>query len=147
MTGWEKLPLPYRSHLGPDARSELDRFPSDWPELEILPLATTSAVTRDTANYAEISIALLTPTSRGNVTINSTSTDTNPAVDPNWLSTAADQELAVGSFRRARQIANATGMIVGPEFDPGPATQTDAQILEFIKRTLITIHHGAGTCK
>lgn len=94
-----------------------------------------------------MAIALLTTTSRGNVTINSTDTNWNPLVSPNWLLTTADQELAVQAFKRGRQIANATGIIVGPEYLPGPTVQTDAHILEYLKRTVGTIWHACGTCR
>jgi len=41
----------------------------------------------DTANSISVSAASLAFTSRGNVTINSTSTSVNPAASPNWLLT------------------------------------------------------------
>ena len=81
------------------------------------------------------------------MTINSTDTTDNPVVSPNWLLTETDQELAVQGFKRARQIANASGIIVGPEFSPGPQTQTNVQILEYIRKTLAPIHHASATCK
>ncbi|KAK3173823.1 hypothetical protein OEA41_007155 [Lepraria neglecta] len=145
--GWEKLPQSLRSQLSSSTLSDLSQFPSDWPELELLPLAATTATVPDTDNYASVSIAVLTTTSRGNVTINSTDTNDNPLVSPNWLLTITDQELAVQGFKRARQIANATGITIGPEFSPGPETQTDAQILEYIKQNLVPIHHASATCK
>lgn len=105
------------------------------------------AATNDSANYAAVSIAVLSTTSRGNVTINSIDTTVNPLISPNWLATIADQEVAIAGFKRARQIANATGVVVGSEYAPGPGTQTDSEILEFIKNTLAPIHHAVGTCK
>ena len=145
--GWEKLPKPLRSGLSNSTLSELSQFPSDWPELELLPLASTTATVTDTDNYFSVSIAVLATTSRGNVTINSTDTNDNPLVSPNWLLTKADQELAVQGFKRAREIAMATGMTIGPETSPGPLTQTDAQILEYIKQDLAPIHHASATCR
>ena len=50
-------------------------------------------------------------------------------------------------FKRAREVANATGMTVGPETSPGPLIQTDAQILEYIKQDLAPIHQASATCK
>lgn len=92
-------------------------------------------------------MVLVAPTSRGNVTLNSTDTSFNPLVYPNWLGTTIDQEVAVGAFHRARQLANATGLVVGPEFFPGPVVQSDEQILEWIKGSVTTIHHAVGTCE
>ena len=81
------------------------------------------------------------------MTINSTDTNENPLVCPNWLTTTTDQELAVQGFRRAREIAKATGITVGAEVSPGIQAQTDAQILEFIKQNVGTIHHASATCE
>lgn len=146
-TGWEKLPAALRTGLSKGTLADLSKFPADWPELELLPLAASAAPTNDSDNYAAVSIEVLTTTSRGNVTINSSDTSVNPLISSNWLLTTADQELAIAGFKRARQIANATGVIVGPEFSPGPDVQTNAQMLEFIKETLAPIHHAVGTCK
>lgn len=144
---FEKLPRPLRSQLSPAALSAFSKFPADWPELELLPLAATTAATNDSDNYASFTVAVLTTTSRGNVTINSTDTNDNPLVSPNWLLTIEDQELAVQGFKRARQVAAATGATVGPEFFPGPSTQSNAQILRYIRETLAPIHHASTTCK
>lgn len=144
---FEKLPDQLRGPLSPTALSALSKFPTDWPELELLPVAAAAAETNDSDNYASFRIAVLTSTSRGNVTINSTDTNYNPLVSPNWLLTSEDQELAVQGFKRARQVAAATNVTVGPEFSPGPSTQSNAQILQYIKKTLSPFHHASSTCK
>lgn len=82
-----------------------------------------TAATNDNENYASFSVAVLTPTSRGNVTISSIDTNENPVVSPNWGLTSSDQELAVQGFKRARQFVAATGITVGPEYYPGSSTQ------------------------
>ena len=101
----------------------------------------------DNADYASITIAVLTMTSRGNVTINSTDTSHNPVVNPNWLATNTDQELAVQAIKRAREITLTTGITIGDEVAPGPRVQTDAEILAYIKQILAPIHDAAGSCK
>ena len=112
-----------------------------------MPIASAISKTNDTSNYFSFATAIVTPTSRGNVTINSTDTRDNPVVSPNWLLTTTDQELAVQGLKRLRQIANATGITVGEEFAPGPQVQTDEQILEYIQRTVAPFHHASATCK
>ena len=129
------------------AQKDLAAFPSDWPEIEILPLGETTAPVTDGNNYDSITIAQLATTSRGNVTISSTDTAVNPLVNPNWLATSTDQQVAVQAFKRARAIGNSTGINVGPEFYPGPSVQTDDQILQYIRSTLAPIHHASATCK
>ncbi|KAL8826170.1 MAG: hypothetical protein Q9191_003963 [Dirinaria sp. TL-2023a] len=143
---YEKLPKPLRSGLSNSTLYDLSQFPSDWPELELLVLSTAIAPVTTADNFFSVSAAVLTPTSRGNVTINSTNTFDNPLVSPNFLLTKTDQELAVQGLKRAREIARATGITVGPETVPGDQVQTDAQILEYIKQNLTPFHHGSATC-
>lgn len=145
-TGWEKIPRPLRDALSNATISDLSTFPDDWPEIELLPIAAATVPAAGTDNYAISSIALLTTTSRGNVTIASTDTNDNPVVSTGWLLTNTDQELAVAGFKRARQLAAATGITVGPEVFPGPQIQTDEQILQFIRGTVGPIHHASATC-
>ncbi|KAL8640853.1 MAG: hypothetical protein Q9228_002273 [Teloschistes exilis] len=144
--GWEKIPASLRGGLSNTALTDLAKFPGDWPDLELLPLAASAAPAVDKDNYAAVSIALLATTSKGNVTILSDDTDQNPVVSLNWLLTATDREVAVAGFKRARQLAAATGITVGPEVLPGAQVQTDEQILEFIRSTVGPIHHASATC-
>ncbi|KAL8759408.1 MAG: hypothetical protein Q9199_000777 [Rusavskia elegans] len=144
--GWEKIPRSLRGGLSNGTLTDLAKFPGDWPELELLPLASAAAPAADSDNYAIASIALLTTTSRGNVTILSDDTNQNPVVSLNWLLTATDREIAVAGFKRARQLAAATGITVGPEVLPGAEVQTDEQILDFIRGTVGPIHHASATC-
>lgn len=73
-----------------------------------------------------------------------------PAINPNWLTTAADQELAVALFRRLRQIWASETMreiVVGEEYWPGLDKESDEEILEVVRDSLMTIWHAACTCK
>ena len=155
--GWEKLPEAYRGNLSARTRQALETsFAADWPELEFLPVDGTLGYQRnylkedprDGRNYASISTALVAPLSRGNVTINSASMADLPIINPNWLTDPADVELAIAAFRRQRdfwrELSNVT---IGPEKIPGAAVQTDAQILDFIRKALAPVWHAAGTCK
>lgn len=80
------------------------------------------------------------------MTIKSTDTSDNPVVDPQWLTTETDKQLAIQALKRGREIFNATGLEVGDELYPGPAVQTDEQILAYIQYSLAPIHHAASTC-
>ena len=135
-----------RKSLSNSTLADLSEFPSDWPELEIVPQAAASAPVYDSKNYASVLIGLETTTSRGNVTITSADSQDNPLVSPNLLLTRKDQEPAVQGFKRASQVAMATGITIGPEIAPGPDIQTDGQILEFIRRNVWPYYHAAATC-
>ena len=157
--GWESLPQPYRSSLSSRALAALATFPSDWPELEWLPISAylgyqTNRQTedpRDGYNYATINPGLISPLSRGNVTISSADMTDPPVLNPNWLSDPTDQELAVQSFKRSREIWSVlekNNVTVGTdEYLPGLNVTSDADILTYIQKSLMTIYHAAATCK
>ena len=130
-------------------------MPADWPEIEY---AVSGGVTgynldyaesdpKDGSNYASAIAILGATSSRGNVTIASADTNDLPIVNPAWLSSPVDQQLAVAAFRRLREIWDSMSDIaIGEEYFPGPSVQTDEQILDLIKRALITVWHGSCTC-
>lgn len=55
--------------------------------------------------------------------------------------------MAVAGLKRARQLANATGLVVGPEVSPGQDVRSDAQILDYIRSEIRPIHHAVSSCK
>jgi choline dehydrogenase len=84
------------------------------------------------------------------VTIASNDTSDLPIINPNWLSTEADQQIAIAAYKRIRDMFHSKAMapiVVGDEYCPGSQYQTDAEILEVIRNTVMTIYHAACTCK
>jgi choline dehydrogenase len=83
LLAFEKLPDSYRKNLTAATRSALAGFPSDWPELEYLPVSAyfgynydlTAQAPTDGYQYSTIAAALVAPLSRGNVTISSADTN------------------------------------------------------------------------
>lgn len=104
----------------------------------------------DGFQYASMIGVLVSPTSRGNVTIQSTDTSDLPLINPNWLSTEADQEVAIAMLKRMRQAFQSKAMapvVIDEEYYPGNQVSSDEQILEFIRSHVMTIFHPACTCK
>lgn len=68
---------------------------------------------------------------------------------PNYLATELDRATAVAAVRLARSITGSAEMrpYVRHEHKPGVASQSDAEILEFVRNTGATIFHPSGTCK
>ncbi|KAK3314963.1 hypothetical protein B0H66DRAFT_481610 [Apodospora peruviana] len=157
---WEKIPSPLRlQQFSPSTLKKLSSYPPDWPEVEYI---SGSGFVGDFSNfllvqptdgrqYATILNVLITPLSRGNVTITSTSTADLPTINPAWLTDKADEELAIAAYKRSRQLfaslSGNGGIVTGPEAYPGPQVQTDEQILEAIRNSLMTLWHPACTCK
>ncbi|KAJ5153584.1 Glucose-methanol-choline oxidoreductase [Penicillium coprophilum] len=116
----DKLSPESRSALSETTEDDLSFIPSDWPEREQPPAE----------QCASIAAVLVAPTSRGNVTIRSTDTADAPVINPNWLGTETDQQVAVAAYRRARgffRSGEIASVIIGECF-PGSDDQTDAAI-------------------
>ena len=157
LLGWEKLPRSAREKLSRSAREGLDEFPSDWPEVEFLTddelftnVADPLSTPFDGKNYISLSVAVITPFSRGNVTINSVDTADNPTVSPNYLIDSRDEEVNIQAFKRARALMATKAMkpvLIGDEVQPGKNVSTDAEILDYIKKNSLEVYHASATCK
>ena len=91
---------------------------------------------------------MLSPFSRGNVTLHSADATDQPIINPNWLTDPCDKEFAIAAFKRTRQIWGAMSEIVsGEEYRPGLDVQSDEAILDWIRQDSLTIWHASATCK
>ena len=154
--GWEKLPKASMDKLSSATQKALSAFPPDWPQLEFLPIGDylgngsnfATGDPLDGFDYATVATALIAPLSRGNVTLASNNMADAPLINPNWLSAEADAEVAVAAFKRQRDAWKTLSSItIGQEYYPGPNVQSDADILAYVRKTLIPIWHAAATCK
>ncbi len=95
------------------------------------------------------SVCQLRPTSRGRVRIQSRDAMQAPAMQPYYLSTALDQRAAIASLRFTRKLARTPPLaqLIGEEYRPGDAAQTDDELLHFARQYGATIFHPSGTCK
>jgi choline dehydrogenase len=96
------------------------------------------------------SVCNLRPSSRGTVRIASTDPGRPPSIAPNYLSTEEDRRTAVAALRLTRRIVTGTEAMrkhEPEEFMPGPAFQSDAQLIEAAGKIGTTIFHPVGTCR
>ena len=73
----------------------------------------------------------------------------HPRFIANFLSAEKDLYTLREGFKLGREIGAQKGLdeIRGVEFSPGPdRVKTDAEIDDFIRRTVVTAHHPACTC-
>ena len=138
---------------------DLATFPDDWPELEYFSLPAyvgdfenpPQGAPVDGYQYATIMATSIAPLSRGNISISSASMNDQPLINPNWLTTQTDIEVAIAGFKRLRQIFQTPvmrdGLNIGPEYFPGANVTTDEEILKNIKATFNTMYHASSTCK
>ena len=96
-----------------------------------------------------MSVCVLRPESRGEVSINSSNPEDLPTIIPNYLSTESDREVAVESIKVARKIAQANSIKdhILDEFVPGASYSSDEELLEAARNHSQSIYHPVGTCK
>ena len=89
------------------------------------------------------------PESLGSVHINSCEAGTSPAINFNFLDNDLDRRTTIAAVRFARKLVNASALdhLRGAELSPGPACQSDDEILAWVRTTAATAYHPVGTCK
>jgi choline dehydrogenase len=92
---------------------------------------------------------LITPQSRGSVSLRSANPLDAPAIRANYLSTDTDLRTLIAGVRLARSIANTRAFdpYRGEEIHPGANAISDADIAEFLRHEVETLYHPVGTCK
>jgi choline dehydrogenase-like flavoprotein len=89
-------------------------------------------VTTPGISYVDIVTCLITPTSRGTITLASNDPFAAPIIDPNFLSTDFDKALIVYALRAALRYASANAMkgflSTAGAFD---GATTDAELLDY----------------
>ncbi|OAL44938.1 GMC oxidoreductase-like protein [Pyrenochaeta sp. DS3sAY3a] len=145
---FEKLPAKSRAAFSPRTADLLNKFPADWPEIEYI----ASGFPSGNPNFSTIGVisgTILTPSSRGNVTIRSASIEDSPVINLGWLTDPADGEVLVAAFKRAREAWDSKAIadvVVGPEIVPGAAVSSDQDILNYIRNSAQPIWHASSTC-
>ncbi|ROQ52969.1 choline dehydrogenase [Pseudomonas putida] len=93
--------------------------------------------------------SLMRPTSTGRVWLGSADPLAAPKFVFNFLSTEQDQQDAVAAVKAIRHVVSqpAWDPYRGEEVTPGPAVQTDAQILEALRGLAGTNYHPCCTCR
>jgi choline dehydrogenase len=95
------------------------------------------------------SVCNLRPESRGHVRIKSADPKSAPAIRPNYLSSAADRQVAADAIKLTRRIAAAKALarFAPEEFLPGPQVASDEDLARAAGNISTTIFHPVGTCK
>jgi len=100
-------------------------------------------------NAFTASVCNLRPSSRGSVHISSPDVDAPPLINPNYLSTDEDRQVALESVALTRKILSqdAFSQASVEEHKPGPQYQSSEELLKQIGEIGTTIFHPVGTCK
>lgn len=92
---------------------------------------------------------LLHPESRGSVTLQSADPAAPARIHQNFLATPGDWKTTRAAIRMIRDIGRESALqpYIGQELAPGAGVTSDADLDAFIRKTAITVHHPAGTCR
>ena len=137
------------SQLGAFAKSDPDQ-PSANIEWHVQPLSLDKfGDPLHKFNAITPSVCNLRPTSRGHIRIQSPNPASYPAITLNYLTTAADREIAIAGVRFTRRIMRAPALekYLPQEWQPGPQLESNEAILQAAGELGTTIFHPVGTCK
>lgn len=131
---------------------DTERLPDVQLMLNSAPLTARPYLSPFVEPYADgfaVRIAGLRPSSRGHIELASADPLQAPLIHSNHLSAPEDIAVLRRGIRIARVIAcqSALEEFVASETAPGTDVQSDDEIDAYIRRTGITVHHPAGTCR
>ena len=121
------------------------------PDLQwhVLPVGFRDQGLADPARRAmTVLVTLVDVTSRGRLRLASRDPRHRPLIDPGYLTDVRDLgALAVG-VRTARDYGTAAPLsrVCAEELAPGDRVHTDHEIRDYIRASLVTTYHPAGTC-
>jgi choline dehydrogenase len=123
-----------------------------WPNLmfHFLPIAIRYDGTSPTGGHGyQVHVGPMYSNSMGWVKIRSTDPHDKPALQFNYLSTAEDRREWIEAIRAAREILAqpAFAPFDGGEVSPGPAVESDEQILDWVRRDAETALHPSCTAR
>ncbi|KAH8728248.1 hypothetical protein GQ44DRAFT_769764 [Phaeosphaeriaceae sp. PMI808] len=98
--------------------------------------------------YVSLLAGVMHPFARGSVHINGSDPATKPIIDPRYISTPYDLQALKEVAKFTRKIANTAPYtdVWVKEYDPGNATETDAQWEKYVRDNVSTFFHPMGTC-
>ena len=96
-----------------------------------------------------LGVTLIRPRSVGEITLGSADPSVPPKIRPRYLSDPRDLNVLLEGVKVARRLTStkALGSHLDREVVPGPEVQDDAGLEAFIRETVETLYHPAGTCR
>jgi choline dehydrogenase-like flavoprotein len=92
---------------------------------------------------------LVRPRSRGRVSLASPDPRAAPLIDPNYLDHPEDLRTLVTGMQIARRILSAPAFapLHGTELVPGPRVADEQSWIEYVRNTVVSVHHPCSTCR
>ncbi|MFC3321137.1 GMC family oxidoreductase [Mesorhizobium cantuariense] len=102
------------------------------------------------ANHGfSLRVGPVNPESRGEIRLRSADPMDRPRINANYLQTEFDIRTMVNAIRMTREIIKqkAFEKYRGKELAPGPAVESDAEMVKWLRTNAMTTFHPVGTCK
>lgn len=142
-----------QTHLFWKSREDLDR-PDTQPINFSVPMYGEFLEPKGDNGFS-LMAGLVTPQSRGSITLSGPAPSDPLQLDPAALSHEDDVASIVASVRQCRRIGRQPALAASPadggwgatEIYPGPEVGDGEDLVDYVRNTLATYHHQVGTCK
>jgi choline dehydrogenase len=124
-------------------------LPAPDLQLHVLPAPYTNQGLDDPAQRAmTVLVGLVDVASRGRIRLRSADPRHRPAIDPGYLSDERDSRALAAGLKMAREFVTAKPMadICSSELAPGAHVRSDAELLQYVRDSVVTLYHPVGTC-
>ena len=124
-------------------------LPAPDLQLHVLPAPYRDQGLADPAQRAmTVLVGLVDVRSRGRIRLRSADPRHRPAIDPGYLSDDGDARALVAGLKMAREFVTARPMaaICKSELAPGAHVRSDAELLDYVRASVVTLYHPVGTC-
>jgi choline dehydrogenase len=118
-------------------------------QLHVLPAPYKNQGLADPTQRAmTVLVGLVDVASRGRIRLRSTDPRHRPAIDPGYLSDPRDARALAAGLKMAREFVTARPMaeICRSEVAPGAHIRSDAELLQYVRTSVVTLYHPVGTC-
>ena len=124
-------------------------LPAPDLQLHVLPAPYQNQGLADPARRAmTVLVGLVDVASRGRIRLRSADPRHRPAIDPGYLSDERDGRALAAGLKLAREFVTARPMaaICSSELAPGAHVRSDAELLDYVRSSVVTLYHPVGTC-
>jgi choline dehydrogenase len=124
-------------------------LPAPDLQLHVLPAPYVNQGLDDPAQRAmTVLVGLVDVASRGRIRLRSADPRHRPAIDPGYLSDERDGRALAAGLKMAREFVTAKPMaeICSSELAPGAHVRSDAELLQYVRSSVVTLYHPVGTC-
>jgi choline dehydrogenase len=124
-------------------------LPAPDLQLHVLPAPYQNQGLADPARRAmTVLVGLVDVASRGRIKLRSADPRHRPAIDPGYLSDERDGRALAAGLKLAREFVTARPMaaICASELAPGAHVRSDAELMNYVRSSVVTLYHPVGTC-